>query len=781
MRITRNNSPDSDSENEIPETNDAEIIFTGFNNQGAGVDDDEPSNYGTPKIPFRSIRRGTCIDFQEDDGNWYAAEVKQLDIQQHQLFVTFLNSGDMWDRWIPYDHRIASLNTYTYDNRGNFKIGQIIEFADGIGVWRKGKIVAISAESNRVQVESAGIIEESLESRWVSGPRHNIRAVQRSLDSARNRKRWRVPTLTPSQSANDHSTTALVDPADDDNHKRTISESSDRYGHYVRALQMHRLEVAPVNGDGNCLFRSVAHQVYGDEELHSLVRSSCMSYMEAEAEFFSEFVEGGLEAFPQYLSAKRRLGCWGDDPEIQALCEIYNRPAEIWAYDSLLGARKLRTFHEAANSSSPLHSPDRVTGVTATTAQVRPTIKLSYYGGGHYDSLYDDTFRYALLHSEPGVVEQAAIARCGRRRGAGAAVDADILYLKARSDAEATERVALDQAIQISRQEHLGWASEDLDATLLLALDTPAPSSTRAETTIDNFSDDNRKVSIPTAHALTGEALNDAAADLVAVQQDLIRTVTEQSEREYIEKAILASVLTDQNLIPTVVASAIGPVSAHALSSSEKPAIGDENMSVSEDAELIELDAKYTDEQLIEQAKLASIEEVHGDDLEEELVYGDHEVATALKLSLMSEDEIMALAMEASLSDNRRNAYTTSINTNRRAPHPTTEKVGGGKATEQLPTSYLIPSTRKGSPSRQPYSAATTTASAYSSLGSSIPPSSVAANTKATSAQVQTQSQAQAQAYSKNELAQFGFFNMSAMDEEEELNRAIANSLKELQ
>jgi hypothetical protein len=31
----------------------------------------------------------------------------------------------------------------------------------------------------------------------------------------------------------------------------------------------------------------------------------------------------------------------------QALCEIYDRPAEIWAYDAVAGAKKLRTFHDA--------------------------------------------------------------------------------------------------------------------------------------------------------------------------------------------------------------------------------------------------------------------------------------------------------------------------------------------------------------------------------------------------------------------------------------------------
>lgn len=54
----------------------------------------------------------------------------------------------------------------------------------------------------------------------------------------------------------------------------------DRYEHYRRALGSRGLRVVPVEGDGNCLFRSVSHQVYGDDSHHRLVRARCMDYME---------------------------------------------------------------------------------------------------------------------------------------------------------------------------------------------------------------------------------------------------------------------------------------------------------------------------------------------------------------------------------------------------------------------------------------------------------------------------------------------------------------------
>lgn len=55
---------------------------------------------------------------------------------------------------------------------------------------------------------------------------------------------------------------------------------TNRYAHYRRALESQGLRVVPVEGDGNCLFRSVSHQVYGNDCHHRLVRASCMDYME---------------------------------------------------------------------------------------------------------------------------------------------------------------------------------------------------------------------------------------------------------------------------------------------------------------------------------------------------------------------------------------------------------------------------------------------------------------------------------------------------------------------
>ncbi len=45
----------------------------------------------------------------------------------------------------------------------------------------------------------------------------------------------------------------------------------------------------------------------------------------------------------QYIAKKMADGEWGDDIEIQALSEVYQKPIEIYAYS----IQPMKTFHEA--------------------------------------------------------------------------------------------------------------------------------------------------------------------------------------------------------------------------------------------------------------------------------------------------------------------------------------------------------------------------------------------------------------------------------------------------
>ena len=61
-----------------------------------------------------------------------------------------------------------------------------------------------------------------------------------------------------------------------------------------------------MRGDGNCLFRAVALQVYGDDEFHMLVREKCMDYVLANRNQFIDFIDTDEdETIDEYCDRKR--------------------------------------------------------------------------------------------------------------------------------------------------------------------------------------------------------------------------------------------------------------------------------------------------------------------------------------------------------------------------------------------------------------------------------------------------------------------------------------------
>ena len=56
-------------------------------------------------------------------------------------------------------------------------------------------------------------------------------------------------------------------------------------------LTKRSMQIVDVGTDGNCLFRSVAFQIYGDEESHMLLRTKCMDYILANRDYFKDYID----------------------------------------------------------------------------------------------------------------------------------------------------------------------------------------------------------------------------------------------------------------------------------------------------------------------------------------------------------------------------------------------------------------------------------------------------------------------------------------------------------
>ena len=146
--------------------------------------------------------------------------------------------------------------------------------------------------------------------------------------------------------------------------KRATAASLDQFR---AALKQQGLEMVEQEGDGNCLFRAVSLQVYGQSDNHAEVRERCLDYMAANEEHYSNFVADEDRTFPDYIARKRRDGVHGNHAEIQAISELFNRPVEVYSADS---SKPMNIFHAEYKTSDP-------------------PIRLSYHDGNHYNAVVD--------------------------------------------------------------------------------------------------------------------------------------------------------------------------------------------------------------------------------------------------------------------------------------------------------------------------------------------------------------------------------------------------------
>ncbi|KAL7060874.1 hypothetical protein AAHC03_09619 [Spirometra sp. Aus1] len=194
-------------------------------------------------------------------------------------------------------------------------------------------------------------------------------------------------------------------------------------------------KIVHVRGDGACLFRSVSHQVFGDEEKHELVRKQVVDYMVKNREHFSQYV---TEDFDRYLQRKRHPNCHGNHLEIQAISELYNRPVEIY-HNS---ASPINVFHAEYSHEIPL--------------------RLGYYGRTHYNSIIDPckpSFGQGLgmPNYQPGLPEQDLVKQALNESEASELEEAMLRDKLAESETKELEACITDHVLRESYYEH--WKS----------------------------------------------------------------------------------------------------------------------------------------------------------------------------------------------------------------------------------------------------------------------------------------------------------------------------------
>ncbi|XP_012277677.1 OTU domain-containing protein 5-B isoform X2 [Orussus abietinus] len=217
----------------------------------------------------------------------------------------------------------------------------------------------------------------------------------------------------------------------------TLAEWQERDRWFEKRMRKMGFIVKKMGEDGACLFRAVADQVYGDQEMHGVVRKHCMDYIAANKEFFSHFV---AEDFSTYVDRKRQEYVHGNHIEMQAMSEMYNRSVELFCYST----EPINIFHGMLKSDNE-------------------PIRLSYQRGSHYNSIVDPYkatigVGLGLPSFNPGSADRELISDAVRQ-----SEELHIEQTMLEDKIKATDWEATNEAIeeQVARESYLQWLRDN--------------------------------------------------------------------------------------------------------------------------------------------------------------------------------------------------------------------------------------------------------------------------------------------------------------------------------
>lgn len=128
------------------------------------------------------------------------------------------------------------------------------------------------------------------------------------------------------------------------------------------------LHEKPIKGDGNCQFRAVADQLWGDEERYDTVKQCAMAEMDKNYSRYDDFIlDSG------YMARMRKNGEYGDN-------------LTLWAIANEMGLEILVITDSPGQNVRCIQPDDEV--------EITRTIILAHWGegtGDHYTSVVEDS------------------------------------------------------------------------------------------------------------------------------------------------------------------------------------------------------------------------------------------------------------------------------------------------------------------------------------------------------------------------------------------------------
>lgn len=138
-------------------------------------------------------------------------------------------------------------------------------------------------------------------------------------------------------------------------------------------LAEYGLHIVEMAGDGNCLFRSIAHQLENNPNLHMQYRQRIIKYIISKRKHFELFLEDD-EKFEDYIERMKLFGTWGGHHELYAAAQCFRINIEVFQWN----APKYIILYDPTIHGQSLNHHDN---------SALRTIQLSFHGDCHFNSV----------------------------------------------------------------------------------------------------------------------------------------------------------------------------------------------------------------------------------------------------------------------------------------------------------------------------------------------------------------------------------------------------------
>ena len=148
--------------------------------------------------------------------------------------------------------------------------------------------------------------------------------------------------------------------------------------------------------DGNCMFRSIAHQVVGDASKHLSLRHTVVNFSAMNVEALKGYYCDKEISINSHFDRMQNAGCWGTQLEIKATATLFQIPVYVLTDSLIVGEWKWTCFQPLSEVPAP---PRDILGTEWAQTHCK-WIEICHSSSCHYDSI---TFTASSVspHSPP--------------------------------------------------------------------------------------------------------------------------------------------------------------------------------------------------------------------------------------------------------------------------------------------------------------------------------------------------------------------------------------------